>query len=297
MGASILVTGGSGQLGLELAGLDWPADIELDLPGREALDLSSPAAIAAYVEQGRFAAVINCAAWTAVDAAEDHVAESFVVNALAPAWLAEAARAAGAAMIQVSTDYVFDGRLDRPYREDDAVGPVGAYGAGKLAGEYAVRLANPRSVVLRTAWVLSRHRANFLKTMLRLGAERSELGVVADQRGCPTSAADIAAAIRTIALRQFHDEQAPAGIYHFVNAGEASWHELAEAIFVAASALGGPSPTVKPISTAQFPTRAHRPANSRLDTGKLERDFGIAPRPWREAVEEIVCKLLKEQQS
>lgn len=288
----ILITGGTGQVGLELAQADWPAEIELCLPTRGELDLASSESIASYVANGGFACVINCAAWTAVDAAEDHVADCFLANAQGPAWLAEAARQAEAAMIQVSTDYVFDGSLDRPYREDDPVGPVGAYGVSKLAGEYAVQLANPRSVVLRTAWVLSRHRANFLKTMLRLGAEHSELSVVGDQRGCPTSAADIAGTIRTIALRQLADEQAPTGVFHFVNAGEATWHELASAIFESAAQWGGPSPAVNAITSAQFPTRARRPHNSRLDTGKLQRDFSIDPRPWRDAVDEIVCQLL-----
>ena len=288
----ILVTGGSGQIGFELARVDWPAQIDLCLPTRGELDLSSPDSIGRYVANGGFDCVINCAAWTAVDAAEDHVAGCFLANAQGPAWLAEAAHRVGAAMVQVSTDYVFDGSLDRPYREDDPVAPAGAYGASKLAGEYAVRLANPRSVVLRTAWVLSPHRANFLKTMLRLGAERSELGVVADQRGCPTSAADIAIALRAIALRQLDDAQAPTGVYHFVNAGEATWHDLATAIFEMAAQRGGPSPKVNAITSEQFPTRARRPGNSRLDTGKFQRDFSVVPRPWRDAVGEIVGQVL-----
>lgn len=288
----ILVTGGTGQVGLELAALKWPAGYELFLPSRDELDLNSSENIAVYVANGNFSCIINCAAWTAVDNAEGHVSQCFLGNAQGPAWLAEAARGAGAPVVHVSTDYVFDGALDRPYRETDPVGPVSTYGASKLAGEYAVRHANPRSVVLRTAWVLSPHRTNFLKTMLRLGAERAELGIVADQIGCPTSAKDIAHAIARITSRLLDDPNSPTGVYHFVNAGEASWFELARTIFQMAQPYGHAQPRLNRIGTSDFPTRARRPANSRLDTNKITKDFGIAPRPWTEAIEEIVSQLL-----
>ena len=288
----ILVTGGTGQIGLELGAVKWPEGYELFLPGRDELNLNSSEKIASYVADGNFSCIINCAAWTAVDNAEDHVSQCFLANAQGPAWLAEAARGVGASIVHVSTDYVFDGALARPYRETDPVGPVSTYGASKLAGEYAVRHANPRSVVLRTAWVLSQHRTNFLKTMLRLGAERSELGVVGDQTGCPTSAKDIACAIARIATRLLDDADPPAGVYHFVNAGEASWFELARTIFEMAEPYGHPRPRLKGIATSDFPTRASRPANSRLDTTKIAKDFGIAPRPWTEAIQEIVRQVL-----
>lgn len=288
----ILITGGSGQVGLELARLAWPQGTVLAVPAKNQLDLSDPVSIGANFTGARWDCVINCAAWTAVDAAEDHVADAFLANAQGPAWIAEIAARHGIPIIQISTDYVFDGSLDRPYRENDAVGPVCAYGASKLAGELAVRCANPRAVVLRTAWVLSAHRSNFLKTMLRLGAERDQLSVVADQFGCPTSAADIARAVQTIALRLAGDETAPIGTYHFVNHGGGSWCELARTIFELSEARGGPSVPVEAISSEQFPTRAKRPANSRLDTGKLRTDYGIDPRPWREAVADIVAELL-----
>lgn len=290
--ARILVTGGAGQVGLELAQQPWPDGVELHLPTRATLDLTSADSILRCVTEGSYAAVINCAAWTAVDAAEDHVADAFLVNAHGPAWLAEAAHASGIPLVQVSTDYVFDGSLDRPWREDDPASPLGVYGASKLAGEVAVRAKQPRSVVLRTAWVLSTHRANFLKTMLRVGAERDSLTVVADQIGCPTAARDIAAALRKIVLRLIADEGAPTGVYHFVNSGEASWFELAKAIFEMAARLGGPSPHVTAIPTTAYPTRAPRPANSRLDTSKIGRDYGIVARDWRDAVQEIVSELL-----
>ena len=287
----ILITGGAGQIGRELARLDWPDGIEAVFPGRDVLDITSPASIAAMFESTSWACVINCAAWTAVDAAEDRVSATFLANAMGPAWLAESTAAAGVPLVHVSTDYVFSGTLDRPYREDDATLPQSVYGASKLAGEVAVRAANPRSVILRTAWVVSPHRTNFLKTMLRLGAERDEISVVADQQGCPTSAADIAGALQAIALRQM-DGTGPVGTYHFVNAGEASWHDLALRIFALGHATGQPSPRVRPISSSEYPSRARRPANSRLGTTLLTRDYGIRPRPWEEAIADILHELL-----
>ena len=287
----ILVTGGAGQVGLELARTAWPADVEVVRPSRSELDVVSPGDVDAFLQRGDWAAVVNCAAWTAVDLAEEHVSDAFLANAQGPANLAEAAHRIGVPIIHISTDYVFDGTLDRPYKETDPVAPLGAYGASKLAGELAVRCANPRSVILRTAWVLSAHRANFLKTMLRIGAVQSEIRVVADQYGCPTCASDIAAVVAKITMRLIEDHAAPTGTYHFVNAGEASWHELASAIFDAAAPLGGPNPLVTPIAASDYPTRARRPANSRLDTDKLTADFRIEPRPWLLGVAEIVTEL------
>ena len=288
----LLVTGGTGQIGLELARLAWPRGVIPHFPKRTDCDLTCPKSIAQALATRDYACVINCAAWTAVDAAEDHVSEAYIANALGPAWLAEETAARGIPLVHVSTDYVFAGTLDRPYAEDDATGPQSIYGVSKLAGEMAVRAANPRSVILRTAWVLSAHRGNFLKTMLRLAAERTELSVVADQIGCPTAAADLADALQTIALRLIEDAAAPTGTYHFVNAGAASWHQLACAIIGQASATGRPSPVVHPIATTDYPTRARRPANSRLGTARLARDYRIEPRPWQHAVADIVREVL-----
>jgi len=293
----ILITGGTGQVGLELARLSWSADVKAHFPQRGDLDLTSPKSIAACLGSGQWDCVINSAAYTAVDAAEDDVAAAFLANAQGPAWLTEASGRAGIPIIHVSTDYVFDGSLNRPYREEDPVEPIGAYGASKLAGELAVRAANPRSVILRTAWVISVHRSNFLKTMLRIGAVRSKLAVVADQIGCPTGATDIASALQAIALKLMDDPRAPCGIYHFVNSGEASWYELAQAIFARAAEYGVAAPEIQAITTAEYPTKARRPANSRLDTSRITRDFGIRPRPWRDAVKEIVGELLKTEQT
>jgi len=296
-GHTILVTGGTGQVGLELLRQPWPADVTVLAPGRDQLDLASEASISAWFAGRQIDCIINPAAYTAVDLAEDNVGAAFLANAQGPAWLADEARARGIPLLHVSTDYVFDGALDRPYREDDALGPLGVYGASKLSGELAVRAGAPRHVILRTAWVISAQRNNFLKTMLRLAGERPELRVVADQHGCPTSARDIAEALRAIALTHLADAKAPCGTYHFVNVGSTTWHGLAEAVMAASAACGGPHVPVVPITSADYPQRAARPANSRLDPAKLMRDFGITPRPWQEAVGEIVNELVSAQQA
>lgn len=292
----ILVAGGQGQVGLELARTQLPAGYELSHPGREELDITSERSVGDYLARGEWAAIINCAAWTAVDNAEDRVAQVFLANCQGPAILADASRQIGIPIVQLSTDYVFDGKLTRPYRETDLTGPLGVYGASKLAGELAVAIANPRSVILRTAWVISAQRTNFLKTMLRVGASSPSLRVVADQHGNPTSAADIARTAISIVRRLIEDPLAPTGIYHFTNAGDATWFELACHIFELASARGGPRPDVIPIATVDYPTRAMRPANSRLETANLTADYNIVPRQWREAVAEIVNELVSPNQ-
>ena len=170
--------------------------------------------------------------------------------------------------------------------------PIGVYGASKEGGEQAVRTANPRHAIVRTAWVVSAHRANFVKTMLRFGAERDEMSVVADQIGCPTIAGDLAGALLTIAVRLARDPAAPTGTYHFVNGGETSWHGFAQEIFAQASAKGLKTPgTLKAIATVDYPTPARRPANSRLSTTRLAADYGITPRPWQAALADVMAEL------
>jgi len=289
----VLVTGGGGQVGLELARQDWPQDVVPHFPTRDALDLGNAESIAAAFAVHKWAAVINCAAYTAVDKAETEVGAAFLANAQGPAWLAEQCRNAGIPLIHVSTDYVFDGTADGFYDEAAPVGPTGVYGASKLAGELAVLSGNPRTVVMRTAWVVSAHRGNFVKTMLRVATAGNPLRVVADQRGCPTSAGDIARALLTILSAQLEREDAPTGTYQFVNAGEASWCEFARAIFAQSSERGGPTAEVTAITTADYPTPARRPANSRLSTTKLTADFGIVPRPWPEALANIMDELVR----
>lgn len=289
---TILVTGGTGQVGMALTAQDWPAEVSLLTPNRGELDLGSQESIAAYCARRQIDCIINAAGFTAVDLAEDLADAAYLANAQGPGWLAALARARNIPLLHISTDYVFDGKRDQPYREDDPVAPLGVYGASKLAGERAVREAAPRHVILRTAWVISAHRSNFLKTILRLAGEQPKLRVVADQIGCPTSARDIAAALRTIALTHLAGPGAPSGTYHFANAGSTSWHGLAEAIMAASARRGGAHVPALAIRSRDFPQRALRPGNSRLDTGKIARDFGIAPRPWQEAVAEIVDELL-----
>lgn len=287
----VLLTGGSGQVGTEII-RQAPAELNIVAPGRTQLDMADAEAIAALVASRPWAAVINCAAYTAVDKAETEIVAAWRANALGPAALARASAEANIPLIHVSTDYVFDGSKAGFYLETDPVAPIGVYGASKEGGEQAVRTANPRHVILRTAWVVSPHGSNFVKTMLRLAETRSELNVVDDQRGCPTSAADIAATVLAIAERMIEDADAPTGTYHFVNEGEATWCEFARAIFTAAQARGLVPPTVHPIPSSAYPTPARRPANSRLSTEKLRRDYAIAPRPWPAALAEIVAALV-----
>ena len=288
---NVLLTGGDGQVGTELRRLA-PPHWRIAAPSEFELNLADPDSVEAVFSSGAWSAVINAGAYTAVDRAESDIATAWRVNALGPAMLAEATAKAGVPLIHISTDYVFSGDKPGFYVESDPVAPLGVYGASKEGGEQAVRTGNPRHVILRTAWLVSPHGANFVKTMLRLGAERPVLRVVDDQRGCPTSATDLAQALATITERLVADAEAPTGDYHFVNDGEASWCEFARAIFEAAATHGQAAPVVEAITAADYPTPARRPANSRLSTAKIRRDFGVAPRPWREAMEEIVARLL-----
>jgi len=291
---TILVTGGTGQVGQELLRQTWPDDITLLAPPRSALDIASNDSIRGWFGDRQIDCIINAAAYTAVDRAETEIGAAFLANAQGPAWLAEQASACGAALLHLSTDYVFDGQLNRPYRETDVTMPLGVYGASKLAGELAVRAGAPRHVILRTAWVISARGRNFLKTMLRLAGEQTELRVVADQHGCPTGASDIAAALRTIALRHLEDPEAPCGTFHFANSGSTTWHGLARALLAEGRPRGRLNVPIVAIGTNDFPTAARRPANSRLDTSRIEQCFGIAPRAWQETVAEIMAELHPE---
>lgn len=292
----ILVTGGEGQVGRELQALAWPDGLTVHAPGREVLDITSADSVRAAFAAQPYACVINCAAYTAVDRAETEVGAAFLVNAVGPGLLADACRTSGAPMIQISTDYVFDGAFSSAYTETTPTAPLNVYGASKLAGEWATRLGNPRSVVLRTAWVISPHRQNFLKTMLRLAQTRDRLGVVADQTGCPTSACDIAATLRTIAIDLMARTDAPTGVFHFVNEGSTSWAGLAREIFADSARRGARAPIVDEIKTADYPTPARRPMNSELSTAALRQAFGIKPRPWRIAVREILDELASSEE-
>jgi len=289
----LLVTGAEGQLVRSLKERAPHADIEIIALGRPALDLSAPESLARALEGIEFDALVNAAAYTAVDKAESEEALATRINGEAPGVLAEIAKARGVPFLQVSTDYVFDGEGERPYREDDPVGPVGAYGRSKLAGERAARTANPETTVLRTAWVYSPFGANFVKTMLRLGETRAEISVVADQRGNPSSALDLADAILSIASQRV--ARGPgfgAGIFHMTGSGEAVWAALAEAVFEEAERFGRKPVKVKRIATADYPTPAKRPKNSRLDNAKLGQVFGLTLPDWRESTRACVARLL-----
>lgn len=288
----VLVTGGTGQVGIELQAIRWPAGVTVHAPGRDALDLADPASVERAVAARAWGAIVSSGAYTAVDRAESDVGAAWQVNAVAPAILARKAAEAGIPIVQVSTDYVFDGTGAGFYGEDDPVKPLNVYGASKEGGEQAVRTANPNHAIVRTAWVVSPHGRNFVRTMLRLAADRDSLAVVGDQRGCPTFAADLAAALRDVTLALAAGTGAP-GTYHFVNAGEASWAELAAAIFAGSAARGGPSAAVRPITTAEYPTPAKRPGNSRLAARKIADVFGVRPRPWDEALAETLDRLVR----
>ncbi|PWE30004.1 dTDP-4-dehydrorhamnose reductase [Maritimibacter sp. 55A14] len=279
---TLLVFGRTGQLARELA-RRAPEAVFL---GRDAADLADPAACAAAIETHAPGAVINAAAYTAVDRAETEEALATAVNAAAPGAMARACAARGIPFVHVSTDYVFDGSGAAPLRPGDAPAPLGAYGRSKLAGEAAVRAAGGCYAILRTSWVFSAHGGNFVKTMLRLGAGRDQLAVVADQVGGPTWAGDIAAACLTIAAQLARDP-AKSGIHHFAGAPDVSWAGFARAIF----AQAGLSCAVTDIPSADYPTPAARPANSRLDCSGLETAFAI-PRPdWRTGLARVIEEL------
>jgi dTDP-4-dehydrorhamnose reductase len=289
----ILLTGGRGQIGTEFRRLA-PSDWRITAPPPSEFDVGDPAAVRDLISSRRWSAVVNAAAYTAVDRAEQDIATAWRVNALGPAALAEATAQASVPLVHISTDYVFDGRKSGAYVEDDPVGPLSVYGASKEGGEQAVRTGNPQHVILRTAWIVSPHGVNFVKTMLRLAGERSTVRVVDDQRGCPTSANDVAAALIAIVARLM-DHSSPCGTYHFVNDGDASWCDLARAIFAKLRERGARFPVVEAIRAAEFPTAARRPGNSRLSTAKLKRDFGVSPRPWQDAVDQVVDEILDHQ--
>lgn len=277
----LLVFGQTGQVARELARVA-PRAVFL---GRGQADLADPAACAAVLHAHRPDAVINAAAWTAVDRAETEEAAATVVNAAAPGAMAQACADLGAPLVHISTDYVFDGSGQAAWRPGDAPAPLGAYGRTKLAGEVAVRAAGGAHVILRTSWVFSAHGANFVKTMLRLGADRPALRVVADQVGGPTPAAAIAAACLTIAggLR----DGAAGGTHHFAGVPETSWAGFARAIF----AQAGLAVAVEDIATADYPTPARRPLNSRLDCAALAAEFGIMPPDWRAGLAAVIGEL------
>ncbi|MDX7950376.1 dTDP-4-dehydrorhamnose reductase [Lichenihabitans sp. Uapishka_5] len=291
----VVVTGRDGQVVRALMERGPAGMADVVALGRPSLDLADPAGVAAVLAEAMPDVIVNAAAYTGVDKAEQEPEQAWAVNAAGAKAVAEAAASLGVPVIQISTDYVFDGSLDRPYREDDPTAPLGIYGQSKRAGEEAVAAATANHAILRTAWVYSPFGANFVKTMLRVAAGRDALGVVGDQIGCPTSALDMADAILRVA-RNLVERPDPAlrGTFHMSGSGETSWAAFAEAIFQASRNAGGPTARVNPITTADYPTPARRPANSRLDCTKLARLHGAALPPWQDAVERCVIRLVKD---
>lgn len=294
----LLVTGRDGQVARAVAERGAVARIDVVALGRPTLDLLAPGGIADAIADARPDVVVNAAAYTAVDNAESEPDLAGRVNGEGAGAVALAAAQLGVPVLQLSTDYVFDGAANRPYREEDPTGPLGAYGRSKLDGERRVAAANPRHVILRTAWVYAPFGSNFVRTMLRLATTRDRVGVVADQRGCPTAALDIADAILAVATRIVADgglTPSLLGVFHMSGQGEASWADVAEAIFARAALRGGPSAAVDRITTAHYPTPARRPANSRLDGAKLAQAYGIVLPPWRVSLDACVDRLLADR--
>jgi len=289
----LLVAGAQGQLARAMIELAPSAtDVTAFALGRPALDLTAPASVLKTLADFKPDVIVNAAAYTAVDKAEAEPDAAMALNADGPARLAEAADKMGAILIHVSTDYVFDGTKATPYVEDDPTAPLGAYGRSKLAGEEAVRAATARHIILRTAWVHSPFGANFVKTMLRLAADRPEVRVVDDQIGSPTYAPHLAEAILAISRTALADADAARfGTYHAAGTGEVTWCGMAREVMRVSASLAGPSANVTAITTAEYPTPARRPANSRLDCTKLATAFGVTLPRWEEGVAECVRRL------
>jgi dTDP-4-dehydrorhamnose reductase len=281
----VLVFGQTGQVATELARRAGD-DIVMTCLGRDRADLSDPAACAAAIACSDADVVINAAAYTAVDKAESDEDLATAINGTSPGAMAATCATRGIPFLHISTDYVFDGTGTQPWQPDDATGPLGAYGRSKLAGEEAVRAAGGSHAILRTSWVVSSHGANFVKTMLRLGAEREKLTIVSDQVGGPTAAGAIADALLTMA-RAFHAGQGVTGTYHFSGTPDVNWSDFAREIFV----QSGLTCVVEDIPSSAYPTPARRPANSRMDCTTLTRDYGIERPDWRESLREILADL------
>jgi len=286
------VTGRSGQVATALLKRGALAGIEVILIGRPDLDLASPVTVHSALSEVRPNVIVSAAAYTAVDQAELEAEAAFAANAEGAGAVAAAGRDLGVPVLHLSTDYVFDGGLDRPYREDDPTVPQSVYGASKLDGEARV-LASGGSV-FRTAWIYSAGGSNFVRTMVRLAEQQAEVRVVADQFGCPTSADDIADALIAVARRQVATpgDAALRGVFHLAGGDEASWCEFAQGVFDALAKSGRPTCRAVPIPSSAYPTRAKRPANSRLDCSRLRAVYGVSLPGWRQSLPPVVVALL-----
>jgi len=296
MNSKILVVGRVGQVGHELARAAWPGNVALEFVDRPQLDLAQPRDVGAVVAAAQPDIIVNAAAYTAVDAAESDPATAFAVNRDGPAALADACREIGAALVHYSTDYVYDGAKPGAYVEGDPVNPLGVYGASKAEGDAAIAARLDRHVILRTSWVYSAIGQNFVKTMLRLGAERERLGIVDDQHGAPTAAADLAAATVAVCTALAAGKEDGFGVFHLTGGGETTWYGFARAIFRRAAAQGLEVPRlIEPIASAAYKLPAPRPRNSRLDCGRIARVYGIAAPPWEESLSACLDELVGER--
>lgn len=293
----VLQIGRTGQVATEFALAAGKAGMALTVLSRPELDLEDPDAVRRVISAHEFDVLVNCAAYTAVDQAETDQDTAQRVNADSVEAMGAAAAEQGAAIIHLSTDYVFDGAAERAYLETDATAPLGVYGRTKLDGERRLARVAPRHVIVRTAWVYASHGKNFVKTMLRIGRERDVLTIVDDQHGSPTSAADIASALVVIAAKVADVPQgAPDfGVFHFCGGGQTTWRGFADEIFAQARDWPYPTPEVRPINTEDFPTPAKRPANSVLDTTLIQSVFGIEIRPWQQSLADVMSEFKKEQ--
>lgn len=297
---TVLVFGGNGQVGQELRRALAPLGPVVattrsgqlpDGSACEVADFNQPDSLPALLDRVQPSVVVNAAAYTAVDRAEQDVEAAFAANAQAPGVIARWCAAHGVPFVHYSTDYVFDGRGSTPYREDDATAPLGVYGTSKRDGEEAVRAAGGRHLIFRTAWVYASHGANFLRTMLRVGAEREQLRVVADQIGTPTPAALIA----DVTAQALQHPGQLSGTWHLTARGQTSWHGFAEAIFAEALAMGvlARVPSVEAIASSEYPTPAQRPAWSVLDNHRLQQDFGIVLPTWQDGLKRVMAELAR----
>lgn len=287
----VLVTGSHGQVGYCLTQqLNAMADVEYLAVDRDQLDITNQNQVNSVVNEFKPNIIINAAAHTAVDKAEQEVELSYAINRDGAKYLAQAAHNVGAAILHISTDYVFAGDKHGEYVEADLTAPQGVYGESKLAGEIAVAQACPRHIILRTAWVFGEHGNNFVKTMLRLAQTRDELGVVADQYGGPTYAGDIANALLTMAKAMVDGEFTAFGVYHFSGSPHVSWHDFSCTIFDKAREQGilNKPLQVNAITTEDYPTPAKRPVNSKLDCHKIEQVFGVTPSDWKAALNHLI---------
>ncbi|HET7413944.1 MAG TPA: dTDP-4-dehydrorhamnose reductase [Pararhizobium sp.] len=292
----LLVAGSQGQVARAVS--RWSGeDIVVEAFGRPDLDLLDPVTIARAIEAFRPDVVVNAAAYTAVDRAEDEAKEAFAVNRDGAHNIARAAFSACCPVIHLSTDYVFDGRLGRPYCETDEPAPINVYGASKLAGELAVAEANPAHAILRCSWVFSSDGSNFLNTMLRLAKERETIDVVADQFGSPTSAEEVARAVVAVAKRMVasHEDHGWRGTFHAVAPHYTNWAAFADDIFRCSAAFGGPSAKIRPTASADYPVRALRPSDTRLDPSQFEVAFGLRLADYRIGMDRAVLAMTAQR--